>query len=108
MEENGEKNGGKKRGKKSKRLMKIVATTSLPAVDRPNADRWNVARSCQKHSLRKFRASCEGLQVRIDLKHECNGPKFEDKWGTAIVVSQRKMLIGKLVYDWNYSVSFLD
>ena len=27
--------------------MKIVATTSLPAVDRPNADRWNAARSCQ-------------------------------------------------------------
>ena len=28
--------------------MKIVATTSLPAVDRPNADRWNAARSRQK------------------------------------------------------------
>ena len=27
--------------------MRIVATTSLPAVDRPNADRWNAARSCQ-------------------------------------------------------------
>ena len=27
--------------------MKIVATTSLPAVDRPNADRWNAARSHQ-------------------------------------------------------------
>ena len=27
--------------------MKIVATTSLPAVDRPNADRWNAARLCQ-------------------------------------------------------------
>ena len=39
----GEKNGGKKR----ERRMKIVATTSLPAVDRPNADRWNAARSRQ-------------------------------------------------------------
>ena len=29
--------------------MEIVATTSLPAVDRPNADRWNAAR------LRQFR-----------------------------------------------------
>ena len=29
--------------------MKIVATTSLPAVDRPNADRWNAARSRQKY-----------------------------------------------------------
>ena len=27
--------------------MKIVATTSLPAVDRPNAERWNAARSRQ-------------------------------------------------------------
>ena len=28
--------------------MKILATTSLPAVDRPNADRWNAAHSRQK------------------------------------------------------------
>ena len=28
--------------------MRIVATTSLPAVDRPNANRWNAARSYQK------------------------------------------------------------
>ena len=33
---------------KKKRLMKIAATMSLPAVDRPNADHWNAARSCQK------------------------------------------------------------
>ena len=25
----------------------LVATTSLPAVNRPNADRWNATRSCQ-------------------------------------------------------------
>ena len=31
--------------------MKIVATTSLPAVDRPNADRWNAARSRQYNRL---------------------------------------------------------
>ena len=45
-----EKKRGKKTGeeKKKKRLIKIVATTSLPAVDRPNADRWNAARSRQK------------------------------------------------------------
>ena len=43
----GEKNGGKKNGeKKEKRLLKIVATTSLPAVDCPNADRWNAERTC--------------------------------------------------------------
>ena len=40
------RDGEKKREKKQKR-MKIVATTSLPAVDRPNADRWNAARSRQ-------------------------------------------------------------
>ena len=38
----------KKTGKKKKRLMIMVATTSLPTVDRPNASRWNTARSCQK------------------------------------------------------------
>ena len=27
--------------------MKIVATTSLPAVDHPYADRWNAPRACQ-------------------------------------------------------------
>ena len=47
----GEKKTGKKQGKnrekREKRLMIIVATTSLPAVDRPNADRWNAARLCQ-------------------------------------------------------------
>ena len=37
--------GGEKKQKKKR--MKIVATTSLPAVDRPNADRWNAARSRQ-------------------------------------------------------------
>ena len=33
--------------------MKIVATTSLPAVDHPNADRWNAARSRQQLNLVK-------------------------------------------------------
>ena len=36
-----------KRKEKKKRMAFLVATTSLPAVDRPNADRWNAARSCQ-------------------------------------------------------------
>ena len=56
----GRDGGGKKTGRtgKKKRRMKIVATTSLPAVNRPNADRanadranadrWNTARSYQK------------------------------------------------------------
>ena len=41
------RDGEKKREKKEKRRMKIVATTSLPAVDRPNVDRWNAALSRQ-------------------------------------------------------------
>ena len=43
------KMGGKnKRGVgERKRIMKIVATTSLPAVDHPNADGWNAASLCQ-------------------------------------------------------------
>ena len=54
----GGKTGKKKKEKitlekKKKRRMKIVATTSLPAVDRPNADRWNAARS--RHLLSKFK-----------------------------------------------------
>ena len=43
----GGKNGINWVEKNKKRLMKIVAITSLPAIDRPNADRWNAARSRQ-------------------------------------------------------------
>ena len=45
--------GKKKRGEKKKRRMKIVATTSLPAVDHPNADRWIAACSRQKRTYNK-------------------------------------------------------
>ena len=47
----GGKTRGKKMGEKRKGLMRIVATASLPAVDRPIADRWNAARSCQKNVI---------------------------------------------------------
>ena len=40
-------NGGGNGEIKKKRLMIIVATSSLPAVDRPKADCWNAALSCQ-------------------------------------------------------------
>ena len=33
-------------------MLFLVATTSLPAVDRPNADCWNAARSRQKFQAR--------------------------------------------------------
>ena len=46
--------------------MKIVATTSLPAVDRPNADRWNAAPSRQKI----IRACKKTLLTEIDISSE--------------------------------------
>ena len=46
--------------------MIIVATTSLPAVDRPNADRWNAARSCQL-----FEASSTS-NVTVSVHTLCN------------------------------------
>ena len=39
--------------KEKKRLMTIVATTSLPAVDRPNTDHWNAPRSCRCYKPNK-------------------------------------------------------
>ena len=41
-----------------KKFKIVVATTSLPAVDRPNNDRWNAARSCQVY----------GVYVKLDIK----------------------------------------
>ena len=48
------RDGEKNRGKKRKRLMIIVATTLLPAVDRPSADRWDAPRSCQYSSAQRI------------------------------------------------------
>ena len=53
-----EETGGKKKTGKKKR-MKIVATTSLPAVDCPNADRWNAARSRQNEYERNKENRCK-------------------------------------------------
>ena len=44
--------GGKEERRAEKRLMRMVANTSLLAVDRPNDDRWNAARSLQKERER--------------------------------------------------------
>ena len=53
--------------------MEIVATSSLPAVDRPNADRWNAARSRQMCDARitvdslpeHFSAACPQVNTGI-------------------------------------------
>ena len=46
-----EKKEKKRKEKKEKRMAFLVATTSLPAVFRPNGydDHWNAARSCQNY-----------------------------------------------------------
>ena len=43
--------GEKRKEKKKKRMLFLVAITSLPAVDRPNDDRWNAGPSFQKISF---------------------------------------------------------
>ena len=49
--------------------MEIVATTSLPAVDRPNADRWNAARSCQYLTLGPCLSIYRGLQDSVGVSY---------------------------------------
>ena len=46
-EKNKKKEKKEKKKKKKKRMAFLVATMSLPAVYRPNDDRWNATRSCQ-------------------------------------------------------------
>ena len=53
--DDGEEKKRKKKEKK-KRMAFLVATTSLPAVYRPNDDRWNAARSCQYFLTRGIRS----------------------------------------------------
>ena len=46
-------------------MMKIVATTSLPAVNRPNANHWNAAHSCQK-SAQEIRVLQNQMTIHVD------------------------------------------
>ena len=90
------RDGGKKKGKtgkkKRKRLMKIVATTSLPAVDRPNADRWNTTRSRQKNGH-------IAIELLCNLKQQSGGTKFKesifDIWSMKSPRSGGKMVSAK-------------
>ena len=58
------KKGGETGGKKKKRMMKIVATMSLPAVDLPSANHWNAERSCQYELFASF---CNVISRRMHL-----------------------------------------
>ena len=54
--------------------MEIVATTSLPAVDRPNADRWNAARSRQneiKKIKKKIQYKIKVVQTYVNNSISC-------------------------------------
>ena len=55
----------------------VVATTSLPAVNRPNVDRWNAARSCQYATKMDATSGLIfGIQSKFKLKenHYTLGP----------------------------------
>ena len=52
--------------------MKIVATTSLPAVDRPNADHWNAALSRQFMFLSAvFASGGENVNFLTQMRTKC-------------------------------------
>ena len=74
--------------------MKIVATTSLPAVDRPNADRWNAARSCQNKTVNILqRVSTTGqpmwdlVKTRHGKKHIVKAIKVSKDYGWRTVLA---------------------
>ena len=76
----GEKKGKKTGGKKKE---KTDENTSLPAVDRPNADRWNATRSRQKnceshYSRKRYENFYKGLQVN-DNKSQVASCKYQMK-----------------------------
>ena len=61
----GGENEMKKKEKKKKKIMALlVATTSLPAVYRPNADRWNAARSRQFTYGSQFSVRKNNLKIQ--------------------------------------------
>ena len=67
--DDGEKQTGKK-GEKE-RLMRIVATTSLPAVDRRNADCCNVARLFQFQAYLHYVSRCVHKMLADMLTQNC-------------------------------------
>ena len=70
-----------------KRLMIIVATTSLPAVDRPNADRWNDARSCQNQNLDQ---QIKSYLYKTAFQRYINRPKVDQQLIRLIINQQIK------------------
>ena len=75
-----------KKEKKEKRMAFLVATTSLPAVYRPNDDRWNAARSCQ-YEPSSARESCSLPAMLQTLKN----PKWPLLWGPNMVYRLKKV-----------------
>ena len=49
--------------------MIIVGTTSVPAVDRPNGDRWNAARSCQNDEAESKRIMNRQIEKTVSNRN---------------------------------------
>ena len=81
--------------------MKIVATTSLPAVDRPNADRWNAACSCQNVMI-----LCRSAEPYLGVNKLYSWSKSINccKWYTSYLIM---LFIQALFKAATYSVSDL-
>ena len=76
----------------------LVATTSLPAVYRPNDDRWNAARSCQKKKEKEKNCVFGGHYViASSLPPERRRPN-NDRWNAARSCQLLMLLKSFLVY----------
>ena len=80
--------------------MKIVAITSLPTVDRPNADRWKAARSHQKKRQMKIVAT-----TSLPAVDRLNA----DRWNQNNLRSQKfRHCGGWMGWGWDYIVVELE
>ena len=97
--------------------MKIVATTSLPAVDHPDADRWNAARSCQNRDNRKLGAPWGQTDQSLfsntlyywqdfvqNTRYLCPLQKMRNIWITHL---KNKKNIKRFVYYFSFLLTYL-
>ena len=66
-------------------MMKIVATTSLPAFDRPNAGRWNANTRAKNGALRETLVIYQQTKRLMSSSNPFNG--FYEGGGNNIVYS---------------------
>ena len=63
--------------------MKIVATTSLPAVHCLNADRWNAACSCQKRGKKREKKEKRQMIIVATTSLPAVDSPNADRWNAA-------------------------